>query len=104
MDERFRICGDYRQPGNCSGTVPAIKAGSLFTTLTGVKIFSKIGLSQAYLQLRLADASIPFVTINTHQGLYLYTHLPFGVALVPAILPTVDGSHPSGYFESNLLH
>ena len=30
-------------------------------------------LSQAYLQLQVDDASMPYVTVNTHQRLYQYT-------------------------------
>ena len=52
--------------------------GGESATLAKGKIFSKLVLSQVYLQLKLDDASIPFITINTHQGL-------FGVASAPAI-------------------
>ena len=40
---------------------------------------------QAYLQLPIDEASKPFLTINTHKGLYTYNRLPFGVASAPAI-------------------
>ena len=33
----------------------------------------------------LDEDSRQFVTVNTHLGLYKYTHLPFGVASAPAI-------------------
>ena len=57
----------------------------LFSTLAGGKIFSKLDLSQAYLQLPVEKESKKYLTINTHQGLYVYNRLPFGVASAPAI-------------------
>ena len=57
----------------------------LFSTLSGGKVFSKLDLSQAYLQLPVDDASKCYLTINTHKGLYVYNRLPFGVASAPAI-------------------
>ena len=57
----------------------------MFTTLAGGKLFSKLDLSKAYLQLPVDEASRSFLTINTHKGLYTYNHLPFGVASAPAI-------------------
>ena len=42
-------------------------------------------LSQAYLQPPVNEESKHYLTINTHQGLYVYNRLPFGVALAPAV-------------------
>ena len=42
-------------------------------------------MKNAYQQLLLDDESQQYVTINTHQGLYRYKRLPFGIAASPAI-------------------
>ena len=87
-DGRFRLCGDYKVTINQALIVdqyPLPKPEDLFATLANGTRFSKLDLSQAYLQLQLDDASMPYVTVNTHQGLYQYTRLPFGVASAPAI-------------------
>ena len=57
----------------------------LFSTLAGGKVFSKLDLSQAYLQLPVDEASKVYLTVNTHKGLYAYNRLPFGLASGPAI-------------------
>ena len=87
-DGRFRICGDYKVTVNQALSVeqyPLPKPEDLFATLAGGKVFSKLDLSQAYLQVQLDEKSTPYVTINTHQGLYRHTRLPFGVASAPAL-------------------
>ena len=48
-------------------------------------LFSKLDMSQAYLQLPLDDKSKELVTINTHKGLFKYNRLPFGVLSAPAV-------------------
>ena len=87
-DGRFRICGDYKVTVNQALSVeqyPLPKPDDLFATLAGGKVFSKLDLSQAYLQVQLDEKSTPYVTINTHQGLYRHSRLPFGVASAPAL-------------------
>ncbi len=85
---QIRVCGDYKVTINQALTVdqyPLPKPEELFATLANGEQFSKLDLSQAYVQLLLDESSMPYVTINTHQGLYQYTHLPFGIASAPAI-------------------
>ncbi len=64
---------------------PLPKPEELFATLANGHKFTKLDLRQAYLQMELDESSRPYVTINTHQGLYQYTRLPFGIASAPAI-------------------
>ncbi len=64
---------------------PLPKPQDLFATLAGGQKFTKLDLSEAYLQLRLSEESQRYTTINTHRGLFQYTCLPFGVASAPAL-------------------
>ena len=87
-DSSVRLCGDYKLTVNSAAQnevylLPRIE--ELFAAVSGGKIFSKLDLSHAYLQLQLDEPSQEYVTINTHRGLYRYTRLPFGVASAPAI-------------------
>ena len=53
--------------------------------LAGGKRFSTLDLTAAYQQMRLDEQSSKLVTIDTHKGLYQYTHMPFGIASAPAV-------------------
>ena len=55
-------------------------SSTLFAQLAGVKVFMKLDLSEAYQQLLLDEESKNYVVINSHQGLFHYNHLPFGVS------------------------
>ena len=59
-DGRLRICGDYKVTVNQELEInqyPLPKPEELFATLAGGKIFTKLDLSQAYLQLQLDEKS-----------------------------------------------
>ena len=84
----LRVCGDYKLTVNRVAkleTYPLPRIEDLFASLAGGKTFSKLDLAQAYLQVELDQSAKKYLTINTHRGLYTYNHLPFGVALAPAI-------------------
>ena len=87
-DGKVRICGDYKVTVNPCLDVdqhPLPKPEELFAILSGCQKFSKMDLSQVYLQLELDKESKNLVTLNMHKGLYRFTRLPFGVASAPTI-------------------
>ena len=66
-------------------TYPLPHIEDLMASLRKGKLFSKLDLADAYLQLALEEDSKKYVTISTHKGLYHFNRLPFGVASAPAI-------------------
>ena len=87
-DGQIRLCGDYKVTVNKSLEVdqyPLPRPDELFAALSGGVKFSKIDLTHAYQQMILDTDSRVYVTINTHQGLFRYTRLPFGIASALAI-------------------
>ena len=79
-DGSILICGDYRLTVNRASRLdayPLPKVDELFATLAGGKMFSKLDLQQAYLQLVLEDSSKQYTVINTHRRLFQYNRLPF---------------------------
>ena len=83
IDGSARICGDYKVTANKAmkvdtHTIPRIK--ELFTAMSGGVLFTKLDLSHACLQLQLDESTKDYLVINTHKGLFEYTHIPFGVA------------------------
>ena len=83
-----RLCGDYRITINQvakSDTYPLPLVDDLFTKLSGGLKYTKLDLSNAYLQLPLDQESQRLTTINTPKGLFSYTRLPFGISAAPSI-------------------
>ena len=87
-----RLCGDFRMtvnPVSKLNRYPIPKVEDLFATLEGGATFTKLDLSQAYLQLKLDPESRKYVVINTHKGLFRYTRLPYGISSAPGIFQKV---------------
>jgi len=49
------------------------------------RVFSKIDLKSAFLQLMMDDKSQEICTLSTHLGLFRPKRLPFGIASSPAL-------------------
>ena len=89
---KVRICADFKITLN-----PVLKPDihpfplpeELFHKLNQGCKFSKIDLADAYLQIELDDKSKEFVVITTHQGLYRYKRLPFGLSSAPAVFQKI---------------
>ena len=80
---------------------PIPKADDLFTALAGGKLFSKLDLSYAYLQLMLDEESRKFTTINTQKGLFQYKRLPLVFHLPP---PYSKGLWTVYYYRESPRH
>ncbi len=86
--QTVRICGDFKQTVNPVAKLdryPIPRIEDLFAKLCGGKTFTKLDLSQAYLQVPLDDESKKLVVVNTHRGLFRYTRLPYGISSAPGI-------------------
>ena len=87
----IRICGDIKLTVSSASKVdryPIPKTDDLFATLGqlgGGQKFTKLDMSQAYMQIPLSEDSKQYVVINTHRGLFRYNRLPFGIASAPGI-------------------
>eukprot|EP00731_Ephydatia_muelleri_P001600 Em0001g1600a len=93
-DENIGERGDEKRASDFKVTInpaldvdryPLPKLETLLATVSGGKWFSKLDLTNAYLQLALDEESQKLFTLNTHRGLYQYRHMPFGIASAPAL-------------------
>lgn len=87
-DGTIRLCGDYKVTVNPNLNVdrhPIPRVEELFNALRGGQKFSKLDLSQAYMQIELDENSKKLTTISTHKGLFVYNRLPYGIASGPGI-------------------
>ena len=82
-DSCIQLCGDYKVTLNPEYPLPQPK--ELNATLSGGKLFTNLDFYHLYNQFPLHLDSRKLVTVNTHRGLYQYTHPPFGVASSLAI-------------------
>ena len=83
-----RLCGDYKLTANkalLTECYPLPRVDDLVTALAGGKCFTKLDMSNAYLQLPVDESFKEYLVINTHKGLFQYNRLPFGISSAPAI-------------------
>lgn len=83
---KIRICADYSTGLNNvlePNQHPLPLVDDIFAKLANCKIFSKIDLSDAYLQVEVEPDSRKLLTINTHRGLFQFNRLVPGVKSGP---------------------
>jgi transposase InsO family protein len=89
---KIRICGDFKVTINPQILVdqhPIPSIEELLARLNNGQKFTKLDLSDAYLQVELDEHSKNLVIINTPLGLFRYNRMPFGIANAPAIFQRI---------------
>ena len=87
-NNKIRFCADFSTGLNeClrDYTYPLPTLEEIFSKLNGGKIFSKIDLSEAYLQVKVEEECTKYLTIHTHRDLYRLRWLPINLKVAPSL-------------------
>ena len=85
-DTEVRICGDYRSTINrvlIPDKYPVPSVQHILKALAGGKVFAKLDMAKAYLQLSVDKDTAEAQTIITHKGAFRCNRLQFGVSVAP---------------------
>lgn len=82
----IRMCVDLRAPNQAIivDSFPLPHAEDLLQSLQGAKWFSKLDLASAYHQVTLHEDSRDLTTFVTHEGLFRFKRVCFGLASAPS--------------------
>lgn len=98
-DGRIRICADYSTGLNDAlepHQYPLPTTEDIHSKLAHFKIFSKIDLSDAFLQIELDENAKKLMVINTHCGLFMVNRLQPGVKTAPGMFQQLVDKIMSG--------
>ena len=82
----IRMCVDLREPNKAVITdcFPIPHIDELLSTLRGAAVFSTIDLASAYHQVPLHEESRDLTAFITHEGLFRYCRVPYGLSSAPS--------------------
>ncbi|CAM5153065.1 unnamed protein product [Natator depressus] len=87
----IRLCVDLREPNKAividSHPLPHIEEA--FAELHGAKMFSTLDLQSAYHQVMLHEDSRDLTAFITHEGLFRFKCVPYGLASAPSAFQTM---------------
>ena len=98
--KEIRVCADFSTGLNAALKdyhYPLPSPEEVFNKLNRGKLFSKIDLSKAYLQIPVEENSSKLLCINTHRWLYKFDRLVFGIKVAPAIFQRVMDTMLRGF-------
>ncbi|CAM4657545.1 unnamed protein product [Lepidochelys olivacea] len=82
----IRLCVDLREPNKAIviDSHPLPHAEKVFAELCGAKMFSTLDLQTAYYQVMLHEDSRNLTAFITHEGLFHFKRVPYGLASAPS--------------------
>ncbi len=82
----IRMCVDLRETNKAviMDSYPLPHIDELLSKLCGATVFSTIDLESAYFQLPLHEESRDLTAFITHEGLFRFCRVPFGLASAPS--------------------
>ena len=86
-----RICVDMREPNRAIKRErhPSPTMDDIVHRLNNARVFSKVDLKSGYHQLVLAEESRYITTFSTHDGLWRYKRLNFGISSASEVFQNV---------------
>ncbi|KAJ8373726.1 hypothetical protein SKAU_G00043060 [Synaphobranchus kaupii] len=83
---KIRMCVDLREPNKAViiDAFPLPHMDKLLSSLQGSTVFSSIDLANAYYQVPLSEESRDLTAFITHDGLFRFCRVPYGLASAPS--------------------